>query len=95
MYDMRYVSVTEDFWNALGKAFYCEDAHERQRAMIALKQRYNELSQPAEIAYLHGEILGHRHDDDTVYNNACEKWQHVKDMTSEQYDRLLQIRYND
>lgn len=95
MYDMRHVSITEDFWDALGRAFYSEDVHERQRVMIALKQTYNKLSQSAEVAYLHDEILAHRHDDDAIYNHVCDKWQSVKDMTSEQYDKLLQIRYND
>lgn len=94
VYDMRYITITEEFWLMLGRAFYNEDVHERQRVMHALKQMYNELSQPAEVACLHDRVLLHRHDDDAAYNRVREEWQHVKDMTSEQYDKLLQMRHN-
>lgn len=91
MYDLKNMAITECFWDALGKVCYCEDVHERQRAMHDLKQMYVELSRDAELSYLRNALYILRHDD--MYDCACKKWQTVKEMTTEEYDTLLSTRY--
>lgn len=92
MYNLKNMAITERFWDALGKVCYCEDAHERQRAMIDLKQQYVELSHTAELSYLRDALYYTRHDNDT-YDCACKMWQTVKEMTTEEYETLLSGRY--